>query len=111
VATGDVLPCETLGGTAFVPGGYLLTTEANVVEMLVEPVCMRMFTFVVIASLIKFNTFCAPVPIEYSSDSAEDSATTACVRLPNCTVKPIRVIVNPLVDFLVVGQLAQSAST
>ena len=28
----------------------------------------------------------APVPIAYSSDSADDSAATACVLEPNCTV-------------------------
>ena len=81
---------------------------------LVLSVCMRMFTFVVVASLMKFATCspsCAPVPIAYSSDSADDNATTACVLLPNCTTDPIIVTMNPLVDFLVLGRPAQSAST
>ena len=81
---------------------------------LVLSVCMRMFTFVVVASLMKLamcRPSCAPVPIAYSSDSADDSATTACVLLPNCTTDPIIVTMNPLVDFLVFGHPAQSAST
>ena len=81
---------------------------------LVESVCIFTLTLApVIASLMKFiacSTSCAAVPIAYSSDSADDSATTACVLLPKCIVAPRRVIVNPLVDFLVVGQPAQSAS-
>ena len=69
----------------------------------------------VIASLMKFmihccSTSCAAVPTAYSSDSADDSATTACVLLLKCIVAPRKVIVNPLADFLVVGQPAQSAS-
>ena len=81
---------------------------------LVLSVCMRMFTFVVVASLMKLamcRPSCAPVPIAYSSDSADDSSTTACVLLPNCTTDPIIVTMNPLVDFLVFGHPAQSAST
>ena len=81
---------------------------------LVLSVCMRMFTFVVVASLMKLamcRPSCAPVPIAYSSDSADDSATTACVLLPNCTTDPIIVTMNPLVDFLVFEHPAQSAST
>ena len=76
---------------------------------------MRMFTFVVVvASLVKLamcKPSCAPVPIAHSSDSADENATTACVLLPNCTTDHIVVTMNPLVDFLVFGHPAQSAST
>ena len=44
---------------------------------LVLSVCMRMFTFVVVASFMKLamcRPSCAPVPVAYSSDSADDSA-------------------------------------
>lgn len=84
---------------------------------LVESVCLRMFTFVAVASPMKFamcSPSCASVPIAYSSDSAEDSATThhlcAAAELYYVT-DTIIVMMNPLVDFLVLGQPAQSAST
>ena len=77
-------------------------------------VCILTLTLApVIASLMKFiacSTSCAAVPTAYSPDSADDSATTAWVPLPTCIVAPSRVTVNPLVDFLVVRQPAQSAS-
>ena len=50
-----------------------------------------------------------PVPIEYNSDSALDSATIACVLDPKWIVAPRYLIANPVVDFLVVVQPAQSA--
>ena len=81
---------------------------------LVLSVCMRMLTFVFVASWMKLemcSASCALVPIAYSSDYVEDNATTACVQLPNCTTDHIIVTMNLLVDFLVFGHPAQSAST
>ena len=70
---------------------------------LVLSVCMRMFTFVVVASFMKLamcKPSCAPVRIAYSSDSA-------VIVLPLLYI----VMMNLLVDFPVFGQPAQSAST
>ena len=50
-------------------------------------------------------------PIEYSSDSALDSATVACVLDPKWIVAQRYLIPKPVVDFLVVVRPAQSAST
>ena len=44
------------------------------------------------------RAFVAPVPRAYSSDSADDSATTACVLEPKCTVVPATCITKPVVD-------------
>ena len=65
---------------------------------LVESVCIRICSlFVRIVSIRKFrmcSASCAPVPIEYSSDSALDSATIACVRDPKWIVAPRYLIAN-----------------
>jgi len=82
---------------------------------LVESVWIQICSlFANIASVRKFlmcSASCAPVPIEYNSDSALDSATIACVLDPKWIVGPRYLIANPVVDFLVIVHPAQSAST
>ena len=83
--------------------------------LLDESVWIRMFIFFMFSASCNRLRMCsasvAPVLIAYSSASALLKAIVACVRLPKCIVDPVNLITKPVVDFLVVGQPAQSLST
>ena len=91
---------------AFFDDPILVAMLLPLVESVWIRICSLFVSIVSIKKLRMWSDSCAPVPIEYSSDSALDSATIACVLDPKCTVAPRYLIANPVVDFLVVVQPA-----
>ena len=96
---------------AFFEDPILVAMLLPLVESVWILICSLLVSLVSIRKFLMCSASCAPVPIEYNSDSALDSATIACVLDPKWIVAPRYFIANPLVDFLVVVHPAQSAST
>ena len=96
---------------AFFDDPILVAMLLPLVESVWILICSLLVRIVSVRKFLMCNDSCAPVPIAYNSDSALDSATIACVRDPKWIVAPRYFIANPVVDFLVVVQPAQSAST
>ena len=96
---------------AFFDDPILVAMLFPLVESVWIRICNLLFSIVSIRKLRMCSASCAPVPIEYNSDSALDSATIACVLDPKWIVAPRYLIANPVGDFLVVVQPAQPAST
>ena len=96
---------------AFFDDPILVAMLFPLVESVWIRICSLLVSIVPVRKFLMCSASCTPVPIEYSSDSALDSATIACVLDPKWIVDPMYLIVNPVVDFLVVVQPAQSAST
>ena len=96
---------------AFFEDPILVAMLLPLVESVWILICSLLVSIVSIRKFLMCNSSCAPAPIEYSSDSALESATIACVLDPKWIVAPRYFIANPVVDFLVVVHPAQSAST